>query len=374
MLIHQETAKSVVINRNISVSTSYLKRRWSKRLMLWQQQVRVDASELLRFLTEQEINRLFLPSKDIHRMPSRNSLTQQQIYWEQQINSALPILEIPSDYPRSPVQSFIRAKESVESNEDFCLKFDKFCQDENFTIFTTLLAAFKVLLLRYTGQKDIIVGSLSADSLRSKEGANPERFINPVVLRTNLTEELTARELCQEIGNKVEEAAQNRDYPFEKLVVANGQNLTRAPIFQVMLVLCDVPFCLSQTPICEENLAQQEHSALCDLVVLVSKKEEKLIISCEYNAKLFESASIRRILGHLQTLLENFTINPDQCISTLPLLTEPERHQLLVEWNNTTKEYPIDKCIHQLFEEQVERSPNAIAVVFEDKQLTYREL
>src|SRR6476620_837632 len=297
-------------------------------------------------------------------MPTRNSLTQHQIYWEQLLNSDLPVLEIPSDYPRSPLQSFIRAKESVELDEEFSLKFDKFCRDENFTVFTALLAAFKVLLLRYTGQKDIIVGSLSADSLRSKEGANPERFINPVVLRTNLTSELTARELCQRVGNKVEEAAQNRDYPFEKLVVASRQqNLTQAPIFQVMLVLCDVPFCLSHKPIGEENLAQQEQSALCDLVVLASKKEGNLIISGEYNAELFESASIRRLLGHLQTLLENLIANPDQCVSTLPLLKEPESHQLLVEWNNTTKEYPFDKCIHQLFEEQVERSPDAIAVV-----------
>jgi amino acid adenylation domain-containing protein/non-ribosomal peptide synthase protein (TIGR01720 family) len=308
-------------------------------------------------------------------MPTRNSLTQQQIYWEQLLNSELPVLEIPSDYPRSRLQSFIRAKESVELNEEFCLKFYKFCQDENFTVFTTLLAAFKVLLLRYTGQKDIIVGSLSADSLRSKEGANSERFINPVVLRTNLNEELTVRELCQRVGNKVEEAAQNRDYPFEKLVVASRQqNLTRTPIFQVMLVLCDVPFCLSQKPIWEENLAEQEHSALCDLVVLASKKEGNLIINGEYNAELFESASIRRILGHLQTLLENLIANPDQCISTLPLLTEPERHQLLVEWNDTKTDFPFDKCIHQLFEEQVERSPDAIAVVFEEEQLTYLEL
>ena len=308
-------------------------------------------------------------------MPTRNSLTQQLLYWEQLLNSALPFLEIPSDYPRSSLQSFSRAKESVELNEEFCLKLDKFCQDENFTVFTTLLAAFKVLLLRYTGQKDIIVGSVSADSLREKEGANPETFINPVVLRTNLTEELTARELCQRLGNKVEEAALNRDYPFEKLVVASRQHyLTQAPIFQVMLVLCNVPFCLSQTPIWEENLAQLEQSALCDLVVLVSLKEGNLFISGDYNAELFESASIRRILGHLQTLLENLIANPDQCISTLPLLTQPERHQLLVSWNDTKKDFPNDKCIHQLFEQQVERNPQAVAVVYEQQQLTYQQL
>jgi amino acid adenylation domain-containing protein len=113
---------------------------------------------------------------------------------------------------------------------------------------------------------------------------------------------------------------------------------------------------------------------LCDLVILASKKEEKLIISCEYNAKLFESASIRRMLGHLQTLLLSLIVNLDQCISTLPLLTKSERHQLLVEWNNTQTNFSQDKCIHQLFEEQVERTPNAVALVFEDQQLTYTEL
>jgi amino acid adenylation domain-containing protein len=307
---------------------------------------------------------------------SKITLTQQQTYWQQQLGGDMPVLEIPLDYPRSPQQSFIRAKEAVKLDEKLCLELNQFCLSENVTLFTTLLAAFKVLLLRYTGQKDIIVGSLSADSLQEKEEANPERFINPVVLRTNLTEELTARELCKRVGNKVEEAAQNRDYPFEKLVAAvNGeQNLTRAPIFQVMLVLCDVPFCLSQTPICEENLASQEHSALCDLVVLASQKEGNLIIIGEYNADLFGSASIRRMLGHLQTLLENFILNPDQCISTLPLLTEAERHQLLVEWNDTKTDFPQDKCIHELFEEQVNKTPLSLAVVFDNQQLTYFEL
>ncbi|GET38792.1 non-ribosomal peptide synthetase [Microseira wollei] len=311
-------------------------------------------------------------------MHSRNSLNQQQKYWLQQIDSELPLLEIPSDYPRSSViKSFIRDKEAVELNENICLKLDKFCLDENFTTFTTLLAAFKVILLRYTRQNDIIVGAISADSIREKEGASHEKFINPVVLRTNITEELTAKEVLRRVAKTVEEAAQNRDYPFEKLVVAlNGkQNLSAAAIFQVMLVLCGVPFCLSEAPIEEQNMVSiQKHSTLCDLVFLASQKEGNLIITCEYNAELFESATIRRMLGHLQTLLENLIANPDQCISTLPLLTEQERHQLLVEWNDTQTDFPQDKCIHELFEAQVERTPQAEAVVYEEKQLTYQQL
>ncbi|MFB2977576.1 amino acid adenylation domain-containing protein [Microseira sp. BLCC-F43] len=272
---------------------------------------------------------------------------------------------------------YIRAKEAVELNENICLKLDKFCLDENFTTFTTLLAAFKVLLLRYTRQNDIIVGSLSADSIRGKEEASPEKFINPVALRTNLTEELNAKEVLRRVAKTVEEAAQNRDYPFEKLVVAlnREQNLTATPICQVMLVLCGVPFCISEAPIEEQNLVSiQEHRGLCDLVLLAYKKEEKFIISCEYNAELFESATIRRMLGHLQILLENLIANPDQCISTLPLLTERERHQLLVEWNDTQTDFPQDRCLHQLFEAQVEGTPQAEAVVYEEQQLTYQQL
>ncbi|MDF5729296.1 MAG: amino acid adenylation domain-containing protein [Rhizonema sp. PD38] len=303
------------------------------------------------------------------------NLTQQQTYWQQQLSSEVPVLEIPSDYPRSLLPSFIRAKETIELDEKLCLELNKFCLCENFTLFTTLLAAFKVLLFRYTGQKDIIVGSLSADSLQEKEGANPEKFINPVVIRTNLTE-LTARELCKRVGNKIEEAAQNRDYPFEKLVVANGQyNLTQKRIFQVMFVPCGVPFGFSETSVTFENIAEiQQYSTQCDLIVLPSQKEGKLIISCEYNAQLFESASIRRMLGHLQILVASLVANPEQEISTLPLLTEAERHQLLVEWNNTNVDYPHYKFSHQLLEAQVERTPDAVAVVYEDEQLTYSEL
>ncbi|MDF5721900.1 MAG: amino acid adenylation domain-containing protein, partial [Rhizonema sp. PD37] len=310
-------------------------------------------------------------------MHKQNSLNQQRIYWQQQIGSDIPVLELPSDYPHLPIQYFFKAKETLEFDENLCLKLDEFCQNEKLTTFTTLLAALKVLLFRYTRQKDIIVGSLSANSLREKEEGILEEFINPVALRTNLTQDLTAREILRCVAETIEKALQNRDYPFENIVKSLNEthDLNKAPLFQVMMVMCDVPFPLSETPINEQNLSSvQEHGILCDLVILFSKKEGKLIITCEYDAKLFKSGSIKQILRHFHTLLLSFIDNPEQSISALPLLTESERSQLLVEWNNTQRTYLEDKCIHQLFESQVERSPDAIAVVCSGEHLTYREL
>jgi amino acid adenylation domain-containing protein len=300
----------------------------------------------------------------------RNSLSEQENYWLQQLGSILPVLEIPFKRSRVSVQSFRRIEETIQLDEKLSLKLNKFCNQENILLFIALLSTFKILLLRYTEPENIIVGSLCADSRREGKGASQETFTNPIALRTSLAGELTTKELLRRVAATVEEAVQNRDYPFEKL-----EELTSSPIFQVMFVLCNAPFCISETPIKEEHLADiEQHIAKCDLVILAAKSEGNLTVSCSYNPELFESDSIQRMLGHFQTLLTGIVANPEQDISTLPLLTQSERHQLLVEWNNTDAEYPRNKCSHQLVEEQVERTPDAVAVEFEEEQLTYRQL
>ncbi len=305
------------------------------------------------------------------------SLAEQKAYWQKQLCGELPVLEVPLNYLRSQVQSFVRAKEAIKLDEQCLVELQKFCTRENVTLFITLLTTFKVLLLRYTGQEDIIVGSMSVDSMRKVEESGGEEFANLVALRTNLTSPLNAKELIMRVARTVAGAVENRDYPFEALVedVSSEEYLTRAPIFQVMLILCNVPCCISETPISKVELAKiEERSVRCDVVVLAFEEGGVLNLSCEYNAELFEPALIRRMLRHFQTLLSSIVANPDRCISTLPLLTKAERHQLLVEWNDTKAEYPQSKCVHQLFEAQVERTPDAVAVVFEEQQLTYREL
>ncbi|AFZ26505.1 amino acid adenylation enzyme/thioester reductase family protein [Cylindrospermum stagnale PCC 7417] len=302
---------------------------------------------------------------------------EQEAYWTQQLCGELPVLEIPLDHSRKPNQSLTKAEEVIELDENFCLKLDNFCLCENITIFTILLTALKVILLRYTRQEDIIVGSLIVDSLRQKEGAITEKFINPVLLRTNLIENLTVKEVLKCVAKTVEEATRNRDYPFEKLVarLKEEQNFIKAPIFQIMLVPCGLTFSLSEIKIMLESLTEiQTFNTRCDILIFPSKKEGRIIINCEYNAELFESNSIKRMLSHIQTMLVNFICNANECISTLPLLTEAEQNQLLNQWNNTQTDELRDKCIHQLFEAQVENTPEMEAVVYGEQQLTYLKL
>ena len=307
----------------------------------------------------------------------KNSLSEQEVYWPKQLGPVLPVLEIPFKRSRVPVQSLRRIKETIKLDEKLGLEINKFCLQEDIPVFIALLATFKILLLRYTEQEDIIVGSVCVDSHREGKGASQETFTNPIALRTSLAGELNAKKLLRRVAATVEEAVQNRDYPFEKLVenLGGSEDLTRGPIFQVMFVLCNVPFCISETPIQEEHLADiEEHIAKCDLVIWAAESEGNLTVSCSYNPELYESDSIQRMLGHFKTMIAGIVANLEQDISTLPLLTEAERHQLLVEWNNTDAEYPRNKCSHQLVEEQVERTPDAVAVEFEEEQLTYREL
>jgi non-ribosomal peptide synthetase component F len=307
----------------------------------------------------------------------RISLAEQETYWQKQLAGDLPILEIPLDHPRPVVQSLRRTSESIELDEKFYLELKKFCSRENTTLFITLLAAFKIILLRYTGQADVVVGSLSSGSNRDREGEKQAWFANPVALRTSLIGDPSAKELLRRVAKTVENAAAHPDYSFERLIeyVNGDHDSSRSPIFQVMLVLCNAPFCISEMPGLEGDfVGLEEYTTSCDLVVLAFEEEGVLRIKCEYDAELFESATIRRLLGHFRLLLGGLVANSEQRLSKLPLLTEAERYQLLVEWNDTQVSYPQDACLHQLFQAQVDRSPDSVALVFGNEQLTYREL
>ena len=249
------------------------------------------------------------------------------------------------------------------------------CARQNVTVFVMLLAAFKALLLRHSGQDDIIVGSLSSDSiLRTEE--RQETFTNPVALRTSLEGDPTFARLLKRVARTVEAASANRDWPFERIVedIHKESRFSDSSVFQVMFVVANTLSSVSADPVTEEDLASaEEYVARCELVFLISERKEVVTVTCEYDAELFNSVTINRFLGHYQTLLAGTVANFDQRISALPILTEPEK-QLLVQWNETEREYPVDKCVHQFFEEQVERTPDAIAVVYEDQKITYREL
>ncbi|AFZ09438.1 amino acid adenylation domain protein [Oscillatoria nigro-viridis PCC 7112] len=306
-----------------------------------------------------------------------NRLQTQLNYWKKQLSGAPPLLELPADRPRPPVQTYRGAKESFLIPKTLTAALKKLSRQENATLFMTLLAAFKTLLYRYTGQADIPVGSPIANRNRAEIQGLIGFFVNTLVLRTDLSGDRTFRQLLDRIREVSLEAYAHQDLPFEKLVeeLQPDRNLSYNPLFQVAFVLQTAPVAAESIAGLNLTLLDVENqTAKVDLTLYLEEKQEEISGQFEYSTDLFDAVTIRRMAGHFLTLLEGIAANPDRRIEELPLLGEKERHQLLVEWNDTRADYSSDRCIHQLFEAQVDRTPDAIAVVFEDQKLTYREL
>src|SRR5262245_9834534 len=241
----------------------------------------------------------------------------------------------------------------------------------------TLLTAFQVLLYRYSGQEDVVIGLPIANRNRTEVEGLIGFFVNTLVLRTDLSEKPTFKELLQRVRDVCLEAYAHQDLPLEKLVeeLRPERDLSRNPLFQVMFALQNTPRPFQQPGgLSIERVDVLPATSPFDLSLYLRERDGKFIGFFEYNTDLLEPSTVQRMIGHFETLLEGIVADPEQPISTLPLLTEAERHQLLVEWNATEVDYPKDCCIHELFETQVEKTPDAIAIQFEGKALTYREL
>ncbi len=309
----------------------------------------------------------------------RQRLTQEILsslldYWKQQL-ADLPVLQLPYDRPRSAVGSFRGAWQRLVLSKDLTESLKALSQQEGVTLYMTLLAAFKTLLYRYSGSSDIVVGTVSAGRNRPEIEGLIGFFLNTLVLRTDLSGNPSFREVLKRVREVTLGAYAHEDLPYQKLVqtLQPERNLSQNPLFQVAFVL-EAPRPSLNLNWTRSYLDIQTDTAKFDLTLELDSRPEGIVGRFEYNTDLFEAATISRMIEHFKTLLAGIVANPQTRVSELPLLTEAERYQLLVEWNNTTKEYPQDKCIHQLFEEQVTRSPDAIAVVFEGEQLTYLQL
>ncbi|MFN6517350.1 MAG: non-ribosomal peptide synthetase, partial [Nostoc sp. CreGUA01] len=304
-------------------------------------------------------------------------LETQLSYWLKQLENAPKVLELPTDYPRPATQTFRGATYSFELSKELSASLNKLSQQQGSTLFMTLLAAFQTLLWRYTGLEDIVVGSPIANRNRTEIEGLIGFFINTLVLRTNLAGNPSFEELLKRVREVALGAYAHQDLPFELLVerLQPERDLSHTPLFQVMFVLQNAPMSALELPgLTLSSVESDSGTANFDLTLFIIETESGLVGSLTYSTDLFEETSIHRMVKHLQTLLEGIVTNPQQRLSQLPLLTESEKHQLLVEWNDTQVEYSQQQCIHELFEAQVERTPDAIAVVFEDEQLTYWEL
>ncbi|MEA5623267.1 amino acid adenylation domain-containing protein [Nostoc sp. UHCC 0251] len=319
------------------------------------------------------------------QMLSSSRGEEQRQYWREQLAGELPILNLLADKPRPTVQTYQGTAHILKLDEELIQKLRYLAQASGTTLYQILLTAFYVQLYRYTNQKDILIGS----PMRGRWGGDFKKivgyFVNLTVLRTFVQGNATFTEFLAQVSNTVKAAQKHQDYPFSLLAeqLQPQRDPSRSP-------LCQVSFTWQRQRWCEptenslhsrERVLQMEpyllghqRGADLDLNLMVMEAQGVLQLCWQYNPDLFEATTIARMAGHFVTLLEGIVANPQQRISQLPLLSPTEYHQLLVEWNDTQVDYPQDKCIHQLFEEQVARTPDAVAVVFENEQLTYHQL
>jgi amino acid adenylation domain-containing protein len=304
-------------------------------------------------------------------------LAAQLEYWKQQLADAPPLLELPTDRPRPAIQTFQGKTERFELDRKLTQELKALSQQSGCTLFMTLLAAFGVVLSRYSGQTDIVIGSAIANRNRREIEGLIGFFVNTLALRLDLSEKPSFATFLKQVQTVTQDAYEHQDLPFEMLVeeLQLERKLDRNPLVQVGFILQNAANEAWKLPgLTIEEMSWELDSARLDLEVHLSEVNDGLTGLCCYNIDLFDGSMIARLLEHFQNLLRAIIVNPQESVSLLPLLSKQEQKQLLVDWNQTQADYPKDTCIHQLFEAQVERTPDAIAVVFEEQSLTYTEL
>jgi amino acid adenylation domain-containing protein len=312
-----------------------------------------------------------------HQWLSGEILSSQINYWKTQLAAANTVLELPTDRPRPPVQTYRGAVQSLMLPQNLSASLKELSHQLGVTLFMTLLAAFGTILHRYTGQEDILIGSPIAGRNQIETEGLIGFFVNTLAIRTNFSGNPSFRQLLTQVREVTLEAYFHQDLPFEKLVeeLQPERDLSHSPLFQVMFAFHNTPNELWELPgLSITPLEVHSGAAKFELTLDLEETSEGIKGGIEYNTDLFDATTIARMLGHFQTLLAGIVANPEQHISDLPLLTTTERDQQLFEWNNTQADYDLSQCLHQLFEAQVEKTPDAIAVKFADKHLTYSQL
>ncbi len=304
-------------------------------------------------------------------------MQQQLAFWKEALSGDLPVLNLPSDRPRPPVASFRGETCWMHLPLSLSQQLESLARREDCTLFMVLYAAFVVLLSRYSGETDILVGSPIAGRNHRDVENLIGFFINTVVMRTSLSNNPDFCELLQQVKQQTGDAYANQDIPFEKLVeeLQPERTLTQNPFFQVM-------FALQNTPAPPESMADlamsveevDGSSAVFDLTMSLYQSKKGLNGYFEYSTDLFDKSTIERMLNHYQNLLQNIVDRPEQPISKLGLLSAEEINTTLVEWNQRASTANDISCIHHLFEQWADKAPDSLALVTQDQRISYKEL
>ncbi|MFS8070172.1 MAG: non-ribosomal peptide synthetase, partial [Byssovorax sp.] len=304
-------------------------------------------------------------------------LDEQLGYWARHLEGAPRTIELPTDRPRPPVRSSRGARLRFELGRELSDRLTELSRREGATLFMTLHAAFDVLLHRYTGQADIVVGSPIANRTRAETEALLGLFINTLVLRVEITPELSFEDLIARVREVCLGAYAHQDTPFERLVqrLDPERDPGRSPLFQVIFNLQNAPrSALALPDLRLSSIAFDNPTVKTDLVLIMNEGPQGLRGSFYYSTELFEAATIERLATHFVTLLEGAVKAPSTRIADLPLLPEQELRRVLVQWNDTGVRYATEPTIHGLFEEQVDRTPEALALVAGAARLSYGAL
>ena len=305
------------------------------------------------------------------------ALEAQTAYWKAKLAGEPEPLDLPSDRARPATESFRGGRCSRRLDPGLTAALKTRGQEEGATLFMILLAAFKVLLHRYTGQDDVSVGVPIANRRLVEVEELIGFFANTLVMRTTFSSALTFRELLRRVKETAVEAYANQEMRFERLVevLQVRRDASRTPLFQATFAMDDVPaVVLELSGIRAVPWFVTSHTAKFDVSLSIERSADSWMATAEYSTDLFDAGRVERMLEHLCVILESVADNPDQRVSDVPLLTVAERQQILVDWNQTERNYPSDKCVHALFEKQARRTPAAVAVVFEGHAVSYREL
>jgi len=300
-----------------------------------------------------------------------------QSYWQERLKGELPVLELPADYARSTSRTLNGRWETLRLGKPLSDSIRQLSRREGKTLFMTLLGAFQVLLHRYSGQADILVGSPIANRTRKELEPLIGFFVNTLVLRTDLSGNPTFRQVLERVEQVCLGAYSHQDLPFEQLVdhLHPARDAGRNPLFDVMFVLGTAHG--EGMHLADLQVRCQEVStdtAKFDLTLFAEERQAELVTTIEYRSDLFNPQTIGRMLIHYQHLLESVVRQPEVHIDDLSLLSEREHTEILDRWNQTARAYPQDRCVHQLFEDQASQTPEAPAVVYEDQVLTYHQL
>jgi len=312
-----------------------------------------------------------------HSVLTGERLQSQIAYWKNRLDGSPPLTTFPADFTRPPTQSYRGAVERFEIEAELVDRLRQLGRQQNSTLFVTLLAAFTVLLSKYSRQLELIIGTPVANRPREELEPLIGLFANTAALRLDLAAAPTFLQLLDQTREALRGALENQDVPFEQLVaeIRPDRDPSYSPVIQTLLLLRKEPLsCLDMGDIDVVPVDSGRTSAKFDTTLELEETPDGLVGVWEYASDLYQPETVRRMIAHFRTMIERLVDQPDQPLATIPMTTKEEQLQVVHSWNQTASDYPSESTVHQLFEEQVEKTPDAVAATMQSTQWTYQRL